>query len=350
MGGNMAVTIRDIARIAQVSHMTVSRALNNSPLVKEDTKEKVMQIAQQMGFEFNASARALCTKSTGCIGIVYSLRFIDPRNSQYTITFLHEIQGTLEQMGFDSILVSLFNVNTGQSNAKRLAMQQKVDGFIFISSLLDDETVALLEQKQIPFVYVDPTETIPTTQKVSVYATNNVMGGMLATDCLIEKGYCKNPICMSLSQQDSQINISDRIVGFEKSMKNHGLSVTPASIVRVGPGAIFDLGYRYIQLHIKQLLQNKVDGIFAVADLLALGILAALKERAIDVPGDIRIVGYDNTTIGTYFSPRLTTIHQPREQLSLLSCKKLVSLIKTYRLDNTVYESIPPKLITRETC
>ena len=346
----MAVTIRDIARIAQVSHMTVSRALHNSPLVKEDTKNNILQIAQQMGFEFNASARALSTRSTGCIGIVYSLRFIDPKNSQYTITFLHEIQGTLEQMGFDSILVSFVNANTGQSNAKRLAMQQKVDGFIFISCLLDDETVDLLEQKLIPFVYVDPIKTIPETHKVNVYSTNNVMGGMLATDCLIEKGQCKKPICVSLSEQDSQINISDRIVGFEKSMHKHGLQLLPSSSVRVGPGAIFDLGYRYIQLNIKQLLTDKIDGIFAVADLLALGILAALKDHNIDVPGDIRIVGYDNTTIGTYFSPRLTTIHQPREQLSLLSCKKLISLIKNYQLDNIIHESIPPKLVTRETC
>src|SRR6056297_2345992 len=112
------VTIKDIARIAGVSHSTVSRSLNDSPLISEVTKSRIKKIAEELNFGFNASARSLSTKKTGTIGIILPDFFDEYGNSLYIGLLMKGIRAGLEQVGFDSINTYPFNRFTNNSNIR----------------------------------------------------------------------------------------------------------------------------------------------------------------------------------------------------------------------------------------
>jgi LacI family transcriptional regulator len=121
-------------------------------------------------------------------------------------------------------------------------------------------------------------------------------------------------------------------------------------VVVLPQGAAFEAGYAFAGANLSLIKELRVDGIFAQADLLALGLISALRERGVSVPDDIRIVGFDDATIAGYFQPRLTTMHQPREQIAHSICARLKYLIDSEIRLPRVVESILPTLVLRESC
>ena len=110
----------------------------------------------------------------------------------------------------------------------------------------------------------------------------------------------------------------------------------------------FQFGYGFVKSN-KDLF-NRIDGIFAQADLIALGVIEALKELGVCVPEDISVVGYDDIKIGSFLRPRLTTIHQPREKYAVLACERLVELINKENHTQRMQMAVEPTLIVRESC
>ena len=330
--------------------MTVSRALNNSDRVSQNTKERILEIAASLGFEINANARALSSYKTGSIAIVFPTSYDNPNNSQYTALFLHDVRENLERFGYDSLLISLRNHCNGQGNIRRIAKQKKVDGFILINIILNDSDYEFLKTREIPFVYLDPSGVMNSSHEVDSFSVDNVLGGRMATDCLIERGQSSNLLCLSLSDSPVKSNISDRPVGFRQSLEQHGMDYSQDMVQYLGSGTVFDMGYSYIEKNIELIRERKIDGIFACADLLALGAIARLKEESINIPQQIRIVGYDDATISSYFPPKLTTLHQPREQLTYLACRRIDELLSGHASGETISEKLPPKLMIRESC
>ena len=342
--GKHWVTIRDIAKIAGVSHSTVSRCLNDSPLVSEKTKALVEAIARDMNFQFNANARALVSQRTGTVGILYTEIFDDPRNLQYTKLLLHDLQENLADRGYDALMSSKSDRGSRQSNIRRLIACHKVDGLILIDATPTPEEQRALEESGIPLVVVDAPAA---DHDFDIYATNNFAGARMATDCLIERGHCVSILTVSMGPGDYVFE--DRSRGFRESARNHGLTHEDRVVV-LPQGAAFETGYAFAAASLSMIRDLRVDGIFAQADLLALGLVSALREREISVPKDIRIVGFDDATIASYFQPRLTTMHQPREQIAYSVCARLKYLIDSEIRLPRVVESILPTLVLRESC
>ena len=146
------ITIKDIARIVGVSHSTVSRSLNDSPLISEETKQLITSVAKKHNFDFNANARGLSSRRTGSVGIIFPDFFAEYRNSLYLELLMNDLRRCLESHSLDSIVMFPFNHSTGISNIKKLIRQKKVDGLLIVLPDINPLDWSHMKQSGIPFV------------------------------------------------------------------------------------------------------------------------------------------------------------------------------------------------------
>lgn len=336
------ITIKDIAKIAGVSHSTVSRSLNNSPRVKQETKDKITAIAEKFDFEFNAGARSLSTRKTGTVGIIHPELYNDYSGSLFSNSLISEIMKRLDVAGIDSIPVFSENRENSSSNIRRLARQQKVDAFIIVDSLVSVEDWNFISKFNIPTIQLHYKPKYNPPEKINYIYSDNIIGGRLATDYLIEHG-CKTIMCITIKSEHPEI--LDRLEGFSNSMKQHNLDIDK-NLIFEEECTLFN-GEKVIRENKDKL--KKIDGIFVHADIMALGVINELKKIGYRVPEDIRVIGYDDIELGTYFAPRLTTIHQPKETLAEKACSKLNEIMgNNPESGEILQEIVSPYLVERD--
>ncbi|WP_432664917.1 LacI family DNA-binding transcriptional regulator [Wukongibacter baidiensis] len=339
----MAITIKDIAKIAGVSYSTVSRSLNDSPLVAQSTKDQIKKIAEDLGFEFNANARSLTTSKTGTIGIIYPENFDEFGIHLYYGSLHYQLRKSLEAVDLDLIVAFPKNRATKENNIKKLITRQKVDGLIIAQFDLDQDTMRFIDNAKIPFVFFHhPVD--PKLEDVDAVCTDHFKGGYLATQHLIKTGR-RNIMCIPAGS-DREFNL--RTEGYKAALKDNGIKFDSNLIIEGKPD--FELAKEIIKKNIQ--LVKSIDGIFAQTDLMAWGVIEALKEMNIAVPDDIAVVGYDDIELSTYITPKLTTIHQPREEIAILTCERLHELLnsKNTKRKRKKKTELVPTLVIRESC
>ena len=341
--GGTELTIKELAKIAGLNHSTVSRALNNSPLISDETKQRVLKLADEYNFELNANARGMRTKKTGTIGVIFA-EFEDRfRDLQYLGSLMNSLRYTIEAKQYDSIITFPVNPETGKSNIRKLIQQKKVDGLLLVVQSLEKDDWEILNESKIPFVSLHFKWPGSYQQQINYVYPDNFRGGYLATECLLKAG-CRNIIC--LSENSGPYEFQERTRGFNEALADWGIEHPDKNIF--SGRSSFDSGYNFIMEH-KNLL-NKTDGIFAQTDMNAIGAIEAMKELGIRVPDDIAVVGYDDIDIDYFFRPRLTTIHQPREKHSEIACRKLIDMIENNNKAELIQQIIVPELLIRESC
>jgi len=343
----MPVTIKDIAQIAGVSFSTVSRSLNDSNLVAEDTKKQIKDIAKSLGFEFNASARSLSTQKTGSIGVIYPEGF-EALHVNLFYNYLHnQIRKTLEREALDLIVAFPKNKFDGNSsNIERLVKSKKVDGLIIVSSVLDEvdkEALHLTKKQGIPFVFLHHYPNDPwLLEEANVFCTDHFSGGFKATEHLIKNGHQRIACITAMGDRPQFIKRTD---GYKTALAQHNISFNP-DIFFYGDRS-FHSGYKIIMDNQDEI--KNFSAVFSQNDLMALGAIQALTELQFRVPGDIAVVGYDDIELLELFKPLLTTVHQPREKIAVLACEALVNIIKDKKTEKRNILVDPP-LIVRESC
>ena len=336
------ITIKDIAKMAGVSHSTVSRSLNDSPRVKTSTKEKIREIAEKFDFEFNAGARSLSTRKTGTVGIIHPELYNEYSGSIFSNSLISEIMKRLDLAGIDSIPVFSENRENSSSNIRRLTRQQKVDAFIVVDSLVSVEDWKFISKFNIPSIQLHYRPKYTPPEQINYIYSDNIVGGRLATDFLIEHG-CKTIMCITIKSEHPEI--LDRLEGFNISMKQHNFDIDK-NLIFEEECTLFN-GEKIIRENKDKL--NKIDGIFVHADIMALGVIKELEKIGYRVPEDIRVIGYDDIELGTYFTPRLTTIHQPKEILAEKACRKLKEIMgRNSGSGQILQEIVSPYLVERE--
>ena len=278
---NINITIKDIAKMAGVSHSTVSRSLNNSPRVKQETKDKIAAIAEKFDFEFNAGARSLSTKKTGTVGIIHPELYNDYSGSIFSNSLISEIMKRLDLAGIDSIPVFSENRENSSTNIRRLTRQQKVDAFIIVDSLVSVEDWKFISKFNIPTIQLHYKPKYTPPENINYIYSDNIIGGRLATDYLIEHG-CKTIMCITIKSEHPEI--LDRLEGFLLSMKNHNLDVDK-NLIFEEECTLFN-GEKVIREYKDKL--DKIDGIFVHADIMALGVINELESIGYSVPEDIK--------------------------------------------------------------
>lgn len=339
----MTITTKEIAELANVSQSTVSRCLNNSPMISEKTKKKVLKIAEEYGFQFNSHARSLSANKTYTIGVILPASLFGYGGEMHFRSWQNELIESLEKQEFDVIVSFFENRFTKQNNIKRLIAAKKVDGLIILEPNLDDETIATLDDTNIPFVFCKYLPDKYKTKDVDFVSVDQFKGGYLATDHLIKNGHSR---IMSISAAPSGGEFEKRTEGYKAALHNNKLKFDKKLLLY--GDTTFQSGYNLIKEN-KELLEG-ITAIFAQNDLMALGSILALKELEYRVPEDIAVIGFDDIDLCTFYKPYLTTIHQPTKEIAALTCNRLIEKLNKKEISIKQKLEISPTIIIRESC
>ena len=327
-------TITDLAKIAGVSPGTVSRALSGNSLVNTKTREKIEAIAREHGFRPNQMASKLRMQKTGVIGVAIPLGH-DVRqqiSDTFFMTLLGYLADELTEKGYDLMLRRVIPAQD-EDWLDRFIGSGMVDGVIVIGQSDQFDRIEEVADGYLPMVVWGNHQE---GQRHCVVGSDNRLGGKLATERLIASG-AKSLAFLGDTQA---IEFAARYAGAKEVAAKMGVPIralpTHLSPERTG---------EEIAEHLQE-IEGKIDGIFAATDTIAVACLKELRERGIEVPRQLRIVGFDDLPISSQTAPPLTTVRQD----IAAGAKGLVELLLR-RLAGEDTESLvlPPRLIVRET-
>lgn len=328
---NVKVTIYDVAKEANVSIATVSKVLNNSGRISEKTRKKVKQIMKELNYQPNMLASALMGKQTKTIGLLIP----DLANP-----FFSELARSIEDRG-NELDYHLVICNTDYNNAKEnrylsLLKQKRVDGFILASGFEKLDKVQELISEEIPVVIV--ARDFPMFS-VNAVALDDFTGGYLAAKHLVDLGH-KN---IGVIARDLWSN-RERLRGFHHVLAENHLTLNPNfqfvnEVDHIKAGR--NMAAKYIHS------DNRPTAIFACNDLLAAGVIQMAKELGLDIPQDLSVVGFDNTSIVSIIEPPLTTIAQPIQNMGKEVMDLMVSIINEEK-DAKSRVTLLPSLVLRK--
>ena len=328
------ITIKDIAKAADLTPSSVSRALNNHPRISRQTKEKVLALAQKMGYSPNLFARGLVKKKTYLIG----LQVYDFRNPFYA-ELTRSIQDTAQESGYWVIQAS---TDDDQDKADALIdsmIKMGVEGIIFASCKLQDKTVEKLIDNNFPVVLVNR----KLKKNIGDYVVlDNTYGAYLMVNHLINHDYRR--IAM-ISGPRSVSTSADRHRGYTRALKDRGLKIDE-EIIKYGSFSQ-ETGFRFAKQFMS--LLNPPRAIFCGDDAIALGAMRALGELGKRVPDDVAVVGFDDAEISSHPLIQLTTVSQNLQEMGRLAAKTMVERIEG-KQKNLQKILIEPHLIIRRSC
>lgn len=325
----MSVTIKDIASASGVSYSTVSKALNGSPLVKPETKRKVLKVAKQLGYQPNLSARSLVSKKSNTIGVVWPT--IERIALSALITKINEI---IEENHYSMIL----SINEIKSSVEMFRRFQ-VDGIIIF-----EEEKVFIEPGILSAVPI-LSHGVPKENPYPVIDVNQKKAIHEAVEFLQQLNHTQICFIGDLSTDDPRQK--EKASGFREGMKKFHLPVKKESMVDTS-GLDFYSGYSATQ----SLLSNdhRPSAIIGGSYDICVGILRAIKEADLEIPEDISVIGYDNIPqMGSLETP-LTSVGVPIDKLAYKMVDSLLMLIEQPDSSLPLAQTLKPELNDRGSC
>ncbi len=327
-------TIADIARLAGVSKSTVSRALNDSPLIGDETKERIRAIAKKHNFRINNPARQLSLKQSHTIAFV-----THAYHKEFSVADLFgmEIMGGvasgLAESGYDMLVV---HVDPRETEWAHMYLDTgRVDGFILMTSMRKSDHIQELIEMDAPFIAWGPPKPRMTYCSVS---GDNQSGGRLATEYLIQAG--RERIAFLGGPKD-ELEVRYRFEGYERALQEAGRSIDPELLAH---GDFTDTsGASAMNVLMEQ--APELDAVFVNSDLMAIAAMKVLREQGRRIPDDVAVVGYDDLSIAANCNPPLTTVRQNVPLAGKMLAQNLLHYLRTGAVTNT---SMPVELIVRQ--
>lgn len=321
------LTIKKIAELTGVSTATVSKVLNNTGRYSEDTKKKILDIVEEYDYRPNAVAKSLRTSQSKTIGII-----VPDITNEFFAQIVLAIENYCGPQGY-----SVFICNSAENEEKELQYFKEleikgVDGLIYLSG--SDELLKI--KTNLPIVCIDRK---PKLHNASIVTSDNYQGGYLAAVELVENG-CTN-ILLIRDFRDVLPTV-ERIKGFQTVLEENGLPFGADQVLKVEVG--IEQGKKAIMALINE-GRFDFDGIFATTDGLAFGAKLALEEHKLNIPGDVKIIGYDNISLAKYAS--ISSIHQDKQSLGQKAAENLINMIQNRIYSNEVI-TLPVKVVRRE--
>ena len=326
-------TIRDVAKNAGVSVATVSRVINNSSTVSEQTAQKVHAVIEELDYSPSPIARRLSIGRTHTVGVIIPFLTLPS-----FVERLRGVESALAESEYDLVLFSADTPSKVDHYFNELSRRDRADGVIVISLHPDDTQVARFNNSQMPAVLLDAWHA-----ELNSIIVDDVAGGYLATRHLIELGHTR--IAYLSDYLDNPFNfvaMRHRFQGYRQALDEAGIPFLP------GYHQQGELGGREAVPKAKQLLlrSDRPTAIFAASDIFAVGVLKAAQELHIRVPQELSVVGYDGIRDSEHLD--ITTIRQPLFDSGVVSVNTLLSAVNE---PSDVPEKIvlPTKLIVRGT-
>lgn len=307
----MSVTIKDIARLAKVSHTTVSRALNDSPLINQETKDRIKEIAQKLNYTPNFNAKSLVLDRSYNIGLFFSTL-----NSGTSAGFFYETV-----RGVNSVIKEAYNlVVRGIDDYEYFTSitKKSFDGVIVMSqSAFDDPFIRHLAEKGIPHVVLNRHSG---GSKAINILSDDREGAYKIVEHLIQQGHRR--IALIEGKEGFQ-SADERKEGYLRAMHAYGIRVDEHYQAR----GSYDLKSGYTAMKKLLKLPELPTAVFCLNDDMAVGAMKAIAEAKLQVPSSMSVAGFDDSVFSAFLSPALTTVKRPIEEISKKGALKLLECI-----------------------
>ena len=334
------VTIKEIARMASVSHTTVSRALNNKSRIRNETKEKILSIARELNYQPNFIARSLVMKRTKTLGLVITTI----ANPFYTELALG-IEATARELGYTIILSFTHSDLSIEKQSIEMLRSKGVDGIIFSSAHIDDPNIVELAEEGFPIILVNRKTYHPIIkEKVDYVGVDNILGGFLAVEHLARLGHKRIGVIGGSSE--SSVGF-ERLEGGKRALEVYGLDKVDDYFLE--GNFLKESGYQGGKRFLKMV--EPPTAVFATNDYMALGVYQAMIEEGVRVPEDMALIGFNDIEFSAMKGIELTTIGQKKFEMGAFAVKTVVEKIEG-KVPQTSTEEIflQPELIIRRTC
>ncbi len=328
------VTIVDVAVEAGVSFGTVSRVINNDAHVKKENRARVLSAMQRLGFVANRQARSLAGGKSKCVGML-----VPDLGTSYIGEIIRGIDAELSLADLDLILYTTHRTASKEAAYVANLARGMVDGLLLVLPRKPADFIGELSQHKFPFVLIDHQGT---GRDCPAVGAMNWQGGYNATEYLVKLGHRR--IGFITGSMDLGCSL-DRLAGYRSALRTYHI---PDAQELIYEGTFFQPdGYSGASALLD--LEVPPTAIFASNDVMAMGVMDAVRNRGLRIPDDISVIGFDDIPQAALVRPALTTINQPLEKMGQVATQILLDLLhdpekKVDRIE------LPTHLIVRDSC
>jgi LacI family transcriptional regulator len=305
--------MKQVAERAGVSISTVSHVINNTRVVSEDVRRRVLGIIAEMRYVPSAVARSLKNDKTNTIGVL-----VPNSSNPYFAELIRWIEDAAFELGYHIILCNAHGGVHKQQAYLRLLTEKRIDGLVLVASGADDEQDLLQRHESIPIIQLE--RALPGLDADLVQGGQEE-GAWQATRHLIELGH-RTIACVS--GPENLPRSRERVGGFMRAMREAGLDVPADAVIHVeftSAGGHAAFGRLLARPH-------RPSAVFVTSDLMAIGGLCAASSAGVRIPGELSVVGYDDIGAACYAAPPLTTMAPPKREMARLAITRLIERIR----------------------
>lgn len=328
------VTIKDVARRANVSFTTVSHVINKTRPVSPDTAIRVNAAILDLGYLPSEVARSLKSNRTRTIGMI-----VTTTSNPFFGEVIRGVERACFEAGYALMICNTDDVTQHLVTYMQTLFAKRVDAVVVMTSNASPEFFRQLGQMdRVPVVAIDA----PPGAVASVVSDDSLFGGRIVADYLAAEGF-RRVACVSGPAEHPRM--ADRIAGFRAGLAAHDLSLDPALLYRTV--LTMEGGLKAARHLLALRPAERPQAIFALSDVMAIGLLRGIHEAGLSVPGDISVVGYDDIEFAGYTSPPMTTVRQPAIELGRVAAEVVIG-----HLDNDTplpaSIAVTPSLVVRQ--
>ncbi|MCK8061291.1 MULTISPECIES: LacI family DNA-binding transcriptional regulator [unclassified Fusibacter] len=330
------ITIYDIAKACDCSSATVSKALNNYPDININTKERILEKAREMGFTPNSHARALSTKKTWNIGVLFEDESHSGLTHYYFSNILQAVKEQAEEKGYDITFISK-NLGDVEMSYLKHCRRRKTDGVVITCIQFDNKQVQELMVSEIPVVLIDHI-----SEFASSIVSDNFAGVYDLTSYLISLGHKD---IAYIYGHESYVT-TERIRGFKKAMVDADLDIPKSNFIKSNYHDK-EATIQAVEMIVKS--GNMPTAVIFPDDYCAVWAINTFRSLGVCIPEDISVAGFDGLEIGEMVDPRLTTMKQNTVQLGKQAALKCIDIVES-KTETVTQLSVGLDLIKGGTC
>lgn len=331
----ISLTIKDIARESGYSVSTVSRVLNNRQDVSHQARSRIMEVVELHNFVLNSNAKQLKQAQSRTVEVV-----VKGTSNMLFSSIVEEMQKKIERTKYTISVSYLDEEDNEVEHALIQCRERKPVGILFLGGN-PDYFKARFEKVKVPCVLVTNDSMQLEFSNLSSVSIDDVEAARRAVDYLIDHGHSR----IGIIGGDPRVSYTShlRLIGSKKSFQNHQLEFLENEYYEKAKYS-YESAYHAMERLLAK--AKDITGVFAMSDVMAIGAIRALKDRNLNVPDDVSVIGFDGITLASYYNPKLATIKQNSTEIATESVRILLDMIEAG--GDVVHERVPFELVSGE--
>lgn len=316
------ITIKDVARLAEVSISTVSRVINDSKPVSPEVRRKVLKVIEETGYKPNDVARSLVTRRSYLIGVI-----VNNLAQSYVADIVRGIEEIGKMYGYDILLCSSYSSKETQEKYLQLLDRKQAEGLFLVGNKFDDEIIEIAKGLNKPCIYFTR-DVNANMNHISIDCKSAIYE---MTNYLVQEGH-KNIVYVSDFEDRTSVE-EDKIAGYLKSIEDNELNYSKIYVVG---GNKHSKAYELGKSLVKE--TGEFTAVVCSNDEIAIGIMDSMIDNGIKVPDEVSVVGFGNIREGKFVRPELTTIGEPYYDVGAVGMRMLIKMIKGDKIQQGLME------------